>query len=206
MLLTPDDAELFFKLHRSLMFFVNNKLGIVSRRVRDPKEFSLLPAEIRLQVRTAFGRRFDLIDDFVAENPWRFNDDELAILESWKHQIQGTFFLLRQLLSYAIFLQSDDPPIAYGVRALTEVFEDLVRRRLPVMVETVLLPFKDSIVYDGLLSTYNISFGSGIRRGLNESYRKAKQTFGVVTTLPFPAIKPASRKRSKQPLVRKRGT
>ena len=29
MLLAPDEAELFFKLHRSLMFFVNERLGVV---------------------------------------------------------------------------------------------------------------------------------------------------------------------------------
>ena len=28
-LLTPQDADLFFKLHRSLMFFVNERLQIV---------------------------------------------------------------------------------------------------------------------------------------------------------------------------------
>ena len=34
MLLAPDEAELFFKLHRSLMFFVNERLGVVPARRR----------------------------------------------------------------------------------------------------------------------------------------------------------------------------
>ena len=29
MLLTADKADLFFKLHRSLLFFVNERLGVV---------------------------------------------------------------------------------------------------------------------------------------------------------------------------------
>lgn len=54
--------------------------------------------------------------------------------------------------------------------------------------ETVLLPFKDRIVYDGLLSGYNISFGGGIKRMLNDSYRRAKERQGIVTSLPIEAI------------------
>jgi hypothetical protein len=52
------------------------------------------------------------------------------------------------------------------------------------MTETVLLPFKDRIIYDGLLSGYNISFGGGMKRMLNDSYRQAKAQLGIVTTLP----------------------
>ena len=55
---------------------------------------------------------------------------------------------------------------------------------LPVLTETVLLPFKGVIVYDGLMSSYNISFGGGIRRSLNESFKEAKVRHGIVTSLP----------------------
>ncbi len=43
------------------------------------------------------------------------------------------------------------------------------------------------IVYDGLMSSYNISFGPGIRRSLNESYKEAKASHGIVTSLPMSA-------------------
>ena len=38
--------------------------------------------------------------------------------------------------------------------ALTEPFEDLIGPYLPKMTKTVLLPFKDRIVYDGLLRAF----------------------------------------------------
>jgi hypothetical protein len=84
-----------------------------------------------------------------------------------------------------IFLATDAPPVAYGVLALTEPFEDLVGPYLPVWTETVLLPYKDKIIYDGLLSSYNMSFGPGIRRSLNDDYRAAKDRLGIVTSLPI---------------------
>jgi hypothetical protein len=51
------------------------------------------------------------------------------------------------------------------------------------MVQAVLLPFKGKIIYDGLMSGYNIYFGSGIRSDLNEVYMTAKQNRRIITTL-----------------------
>jgi hypothetical protein len=70
------------------------------------------------------------------------------------------------------------------------------------MVETALLPFKDKIIYDGLLSSPGpaIAFGPGIRGMLNETYQQAKDRHGIVTTLPLaktplaPEAKPAAKR------------
>lgn len=183
MLLSPDDADLFFRLHRSLMHFVNQRLGIVPD-IAGPDEFSALPPEQRLDVRKAFLDDVDLIELFVDENPAHLSEGELDIVLSWHHQVSGTFYVFRQLKSHMIFLDAGDPPVAYGVVALTEPFVDLIGPYLPRMTETVLLPFKGRIVYDGLLSGYNISFGGGIKRMLNDSYRQAKERQGIVTSLP----------------------
>jgi hypothetical protein len=86
-----------------------------------------------------------------------------------------------------VFLSTEEPPIAYGVLALSQPFEELVGPYLPVLAQTVLLPFKDLIVYDALLNAYRISFGPGIRRSLNESYEEAKARHGIITSLPMSA-------------------
>jgi hypothetical protein len=71
------------------------------------------------------------------------------------------------------------------VLALSQPFKDLIGPYLPVLTQTVLLPFKGVIVYDGLMSSYNISFGPGIRRSLNESFKDAKARHGIITSLPM---------------------
>ena len=53
------------------------------------------------------------------------------------------------------------------------------------MVKTTLLPFKGRIVYDGTVENYNITFGAGVRRRFNDSYKEAKARFGIVTSLPI---------------------
>jgi len=186
MLLSPQDAQLFFKLHRTLMYFVNQRLQVVPD-IGSPDEFSGLPPEIRLRVRDAFLEETDLIEIFVDQNPAALADHELDIVLSWRRQVAGDFYIFRELRKYAVFLSTDKQPVAYGVLALTQPFEEMIGPYLPVLTKTVLLPFKDQIVYDGLLSSYRISFGPGIRRSLNESFKEAKERHGIITSLPMPA-------------------
>ena len=99
--------------------------------------------------------------------------------------MHGKFYVFRELKKYTVFLSTTSPAIAYGVLALSQPFEELIGPYLPVLTQTVLLPFKDMIVYDGLMSSYNISFGPGIRRNLNEDFKEAKARHGIVTSLPM---------------------
>jgi hypothetical protein len=185
MLLSPHDLQTCFKLHRALMFFVNQRLRAIPDDPSTPDEFSSLSPELRIKVRDAFLKQTYLIDAFVAENPAHFSDDELDIVRSWRHLVAGKFYVFRELKKYAVFLSSEKQPIAYGVLALSQPFEELIGPFLPVMVQTVLLPFKDKIIYDGLISSFNISFGAGFRRSLNESFKEAKALYGIVTSLPM---------------------
>ena len=199
MLLTPDEAHLFFKLHWNLMFFVNQRLGVITHELAGPECFADLAPEAAVKIRDALLDEMDLIETFVDQNPAKLSDDELDIVFSWRHLVAGNFYIFRELKKYTVFLSSEDQPIAYGVTALTQPFETLVGPYLPVMTETVLLPFKDKIIYDGLLAglPVSLSFGSGFRRMLNESYQKAKDQHGIVTSLPMSDEPVATKKPSK---------
>jgi len=185
MLLEPQDVELFFKLHRSLMLFVNQRLKVVPDAIANADAFAALSPQVRLKVRDALSANLDLIQSFVDENPAHLSDDELDIMRSWRHFVHGKFYVFRELAKYTVFLSTTSPAIAYGVLALSQPFEELIGPYLPVLTQTVLLPFKGVIVYDGLMSSYNISFGPGIRRSLNESFKEAKARHGIVTSLPM---------------------
>jgi hypothetical protein len=187
MLLEPQDVELFFKLHRSLMFFVNQRLKVVPDDIASPDAFAALSPQVRLKVRDALNAHVELIESFVGENPANLNGDELDIVRSWRHLVAGKFYVFRELKKYTVFLSTTSPAIAYGVLALSQPFEELIGSYLPVLTQTVLLPFKGVIVYDGLMSSYNISFGPGIRRNLNQDFKEAKARHGIVTSLPMSA-------------------
>jgi hypothetical protein len=182
--LDSKDLALFFKLHRSLMFFVNQRLQVIPEHVADPDDYSALSPECRFKVHSALIKHLDLVEAFVDETPTRLSREELDIVLSWRHLVHGKFYVLRELKSFTVFVSTDAPPIAYGVVPLSQPFEQLVGPHLPVMVQTVLLPFKGQIVYDGLMSTFNIVFGPGVRRSLSEEFNAAKARHGIVTSLP----------------------
>src|SRR3954466_8098271 len=178
MLLSLEDVALFFRLHRSLMFFINQRLKVIDEEVSTPEAYAELSPETRIKVHYAFLEHLDLIDAFVNENPFQFDEPDLEIVRSWRHLVAGTFYAYRQLQNYMVFLSSTEPVVAYGVLPLFDPFEVVVGPHLPRMIKTALLPFKGQIVYGGLVSGYNVTFGAGIKRRLNESYKQAKERFG----------------------------
>jgi hypothetical protein len=114
------------------------------------------------------------------------------------------------LKKYAIFLSATDEPYkAYGVLGLADPMEEVVNRPLPVLCNAVLLPFKGQIIYDGLIAPYSIYFGGGVRRNLNEGYNRAKDEFGIITSLGDQAapLSPKPKKATKRPktIVRRVG-
>jgi len=190
MRLDPHDLPLFCKLHKALMFFVNQRLDVVEKPLASPDQVAKLPPEERIKLRDALLANMDLIDAFASENPFKLPEDEVEIVRSWKDLVAGEFYVYRCLKKYTIFLTTGEPVVAYGVLSLMDSFEDLIGPRLPHMCRTVLLPLKGQIVYDGLLAGYNITLGSGIRRRLKDSYDDAKEQQGIITTLPPSAGKP----------------
>src|SRR4051812_27365898 len=112
MLLELHDVELFFRLHRALMFFVNQRLKAIPDRLDTPDEFAALPPEVRLKVRDAFLANVDLIESFAAENPARLPEDDLAIVRSWRHLVVGKFYVFRELKKYTVFLSTEKEPVA----------------------------------------------------------------------------------------------
>jgi hypothetical protein len=185
MQLTESEGKLFFKLFHPMLVYAAQKTQKVEN-VSSVDDLLKLPLQKVLLARTALYDQIDLIDSFVAENPLGVPEDELAIVSAWKNFVRGTFYAVRYLKDHAVFLTSDSPPKVYGVRALLSPFEEVIGPYLPVMLKTVLLPFKGWIVYDGLVEPYRISFGGGIRRDLNEAYQKAKARYGIITSFDAP--------------------
>ena len=84
MLLAPNDARSFFKLHHSLMCFVNTRLQIVPE-VATPDEFSTVSPEMRLKVREGLVQMPNLLEEFVSSNPFALTDEELVEVASWRY-------------------------------------------------------------------------------------------------------------------------
>jgi hypothetical protein len=201
MLLSREEAEQFFKLHCALMQFVMERIRGDGDLASAPA-YRSLPSEQRQKMVQAFLGRLDLIDAFIAANPARLSEEELEIVSSWRHLVAGRFIALRQLKKYMVLLAGDKKCLAYGVTGLVDPMERVIPNPLPAMVEMVLLPFRGKIIYDGIVSAFNVTFGPGSRRGFEEDFRTAKATNGIATSLPWeaPVSKLAVEARKPQPI------
>ena len=182
--LTFDEGNLFYELYAPLLAYVNWKLKVSSEQFTNSRQYTTTPPQARLAIRDALFAHRELIDEFVGENPAKLKAADLEIVGSWKHALPGKFYVFRYLKKYTVFLTSGGSPNkAYGVLGLADPLEEVIGPSLPRLVTTVLLPFRGKIIYDGLVSGYNITFGGGIKRTLNEEYKQAKEAFGIITSL-----------------------
>ena len=181
MKVAQEDADLFFRLMWNLQFYVNQQRRILSG-VESVEEYVHLSMSDKIEVRDALWEDPTLIDAYVEKNPDGLSIEELGIIRKWKRFVAGTFSIFRFLKKHTIFIGEKSQ--VYGVLGLHDTLEEVFwGRRPPIMVEAVLLPFQGKIIYDGVLTGYNVVFGGGIRAGLKEEYMAAKQNRRIITTL-----------------------
>lgn len=181
MKLNTKESELFFELTLALQLYVNIKKEIIAD-VHSIDAYLELPEEEKHLVRESMYDSPELIDAYISENPDKFDNEKLKIIKEWKNCVRGDFYIERYLKDYAIFIDRNNN--AYGVLALHQGFNEIFPKNyLPIFIKTVLLPFKGKIIYDGLMRTYNIHFGGGIKRSLKETYMKARQNEKIIKTL-----------------------
>lgn len=182
MKLPEAEVELFYKLFNPLLVYAGQQTGLAPH-LASPQDLRKLTLPQIVEIRNALYDQVQLFDSFIAQNPAGASATELGFVAGWKNFMRGMFYLIRYQKDYAVFLTSEVPAKAYGVRALYSSFEEMVGASLPFAVNTVLLPFKEYIICDGLISSYPVSFGSGIRHSLTEAYQKAKSQYGIITNV-----------------------
>ncbi len=201
MLISPEDAELFFALYPSVIGFAAGRSGGIEG-IRDAGTFKSAPNKAKAQARNHLLNNIELVKDYMEENPDGFHERELGYMSDWSLFMQGDFFAVQDLKKYTVFLPADDSTKAYGVLGLTDEIADMLPPTLPLLIKAVLLPWKGQIICDGLFTIYNISFGSGIRASIRESYRQAKAA-GIITSLDpdWKPEKPTPAKKPKTPAI-----
>jgi hypothetical protein len=183
--LSREDYELYIKLNQNLLVYAAQRLNPRSH-VKTREDFLKLPNEGKVNIRNSLMKRADLIEGFISANPYSFTFSELEIVESWKNYVNGSFFLVDYRENGAVFLEEEtENPKAYLVLALGTPLWELIPVPPPARVETVLLPFKGKIVYDGFINSNRILFGSHITRSLRAVLDRSIMKQGLIESLPY---------------------
>lgn len=156
MKLKPDEAALFFRLFFPLLDYVNEKYKVEPNLER-------ISASEKIDLRKIFNvaqflwKRPQLLDEYLQMSD--ASDEDGRIILGWKRRISGTFIIERHLKKGSVFIFANDNSVYMVNGIFSDWNEMLGGAPLPIMVEATLIPFKDVIISDGMVSVSNVHFG-----------------------------------------------
>ena len=189
MVLEEDREQRFLELYGHLLLYVNDRFDLIEE-IETYEELEQYDTGELLPIRETLYEEDteQLIREFVEENPADFSERDLAVVKNWTDCEFGEFVVVRHFDDHAVFLDWEEPPQAYAVKAVRASFTEFWSEdALPLMVSIVaLLPFEDVIVSDGWLGIQPIVIGGNISTDIDDAYEEAKHRFGLIESLPPP--------------------
>lgn len=180
--LTNQEAKLFYKIMDQLIYFANLRFKLVNNFSK-PEEGAWEEEDIQKITEKIFSKP-EIIVSFYSENPAMLNKEEIEIVKTWKTFVKDKFIVFANK-NKTIFFSSEKDPKAYEVYGLYDDFSDLLPFE-PIMLEAILIPFKEKIIYSGSLRLFSISFGGGFKKGLERDFQMSKNKFGIISSLTQP--------------------
>ena len=180
--LSSSELRLFYDIWYGLLTFVNKRKRVLPGVFR--LVYPRLPDERDLyKVRQVLWENPELIDDYIKEEV--LSKEEVEILSSWrKYHLEGLKTIVDYKENYALVLgtEADGEDVIYGVKGLSNSLANTLTQQLPITVSMVLLPFKGKIIYDGIVGNLPISMGDGMKKLLDDIYRRSLEK-GIIESL-----------------------
>ena len=183
--ISPRERKFFYETWYKLLNFINKKYGIFGDLEIKPVYPAIHDETELYKIRDKLWESPQAIGEFVNSTS-SLSGEEISLLQSWeKRHIKGTFLLEDYEPHYAVLvlMGKGETSKLYAVKGMTTSIAEAMHQKLPVMLDTVLLPFGDKIIYDSFLIPYAVDFGDGIRKKFKEEYASAKETYGIITKL-----------------------
>lgn len=174
MRLERSDAELFYQLWFPLLAFVNSTYHVCPEtETIGPKQG--VDARIAKAIANYLWSHSRVIEEYlaVAELP----NEYAQIVAGWKQCKPGRYILERHLKKGSVFISAEDGTV-YIVKGLFSTWEEMLGD-CPVLLDAVFIPFRDSIISDGLVVPYRIYFGKGATEDFKEVYMNAKRNHTI---------------------------
>lgn len=174
MRLERSDAELFYQLWFPLLDFVNRKYHICPETETISQQQGVDARDAKA-IADYLWSNTEVIEEYLvcAKLP----DEYAQIVAGWKHRKQGRYILERHLKKGSVFISAEDGAV-YMVKGLFSTWAEILGEA-PVLLDAVLIPFRGSIISDGLVVPYPIYFGKGARNDFHDAYMNAKKSNAI---------------------------
>lgn len=166
--LSSKDAFLFFKIYFALLEYVNKKYHI-QPQLKKIYQQTNMPPNLILPIRDYLFEHLDIIDDFIKENPYRLTDDELELIYHFKDSIGDIFIIMKYDKEYTYLLGRN---ANFAIKGLHSTIAEVIPAyNLPYACQMYLIPFKDVIVYDGIITQQiSLEFSKNIIDSFNKDF------------------------------------
>ena len=179
MKLKPEDAGLFYELFLPLLDYVNERFHVTVKKVKFKGE-SIDPRDA-IEAAHFLWERTWIIDDYLDES--KLSCEHREIIHGWKRCISGTFIIERHLKKGTVFISADDETV-YLVNGIIDSWNEMLGGQpTPLILKATLLPFKNVIISDGLVTSYAIRFGRNSAAEFKETYMNAKRNGDIITNI-----------------------
>lgn len=169
-------ADLFYKVYFSLLEYVNNKYQIDTSLKKIYKQDNL-DAEKLVPINKYIWSNRHVIDDYLKDNPYHFSKDELDIIDGFKSGIYKEFLVIGFEREYTMLLDLEEHKI-YMIKGIRTNLDNLIDPDdIPVMIKTTLLMFNNKIIFNGIFSLYQISFGNDLKEQVIEDMHKTMKYY-----------------------------
>ena len=173
MVLTDGEAEQFYDLWIALLDFVNQKYELI-KELYGMTSPNGLPLDKVALVTSKLWEDKDIIDEFVLSGFKKMDEEEIAIVNGWKRAIHGKFIVDRHLRKGSVLIPVDNNEV-YVVKGIYSSWRELLDGYpMPQIVKTTLMPFRDAIIHDGILSIYGMCLGRNMSEQSKQNYLDAK--------------------------------
>lgn len=191
MTLEKQDAELFYQLWFPLLNFVNKKYRIAPKiKEIDPRK-GIASSDAKA-IANYLWSHTQVIKEYLSEA--QLPEEQAQIVAAWEQCKPGKYIMERHLKKGTVFISEEDRRV-YLVQGLFSTWEEMMGKG-PVLVDAVLIPFRDRIISDGLVVAYPVHFGHGYSEAFKEIYRKAKEEQLIRTS--FSEAEPERKPRKKK--------
>ena len=170
MRLERTDAEHFYRLWFPLLDFVNRKYHVCSKAEIIDLEEGIDPCDAKAAADYLWSHTA-VLEEYLAAA--ELPEEDAQIVAGWKCCRPGRYILERHLKKGSVFISAEDRAV-YMVKGLFSSWEEMLGEA-PVLLDAVLIPFRGSIISDGLVAPYHIYFGKGARADFKDAYMNAKR-------------------------------
>ena len=172
------DADLFYRLWFPLLDFVNSKYHVCPEAGPIDKELGVDACDAKA-IADQLWSHTGVIEEYltVAKLP----DEYAQIVAGWKQCKAGRYILERHLKKGSAFISAEDGTV-YMVKGLFSTWAEMLGEA-PVLLDAELIPFRGSIISDGLVMQYRICFGKGAREDFKDAYMNAKRNGAILFSI-----------------------